>query len=369
MLPASFSLRPPAASVSYFFDAADLTGLRIELQEAQDALRWPHHPLKTIFSAKSRVTRNGMGQRLQNMIQYVDAKTGIFNGSSSVKIELIQEDKFTMTIPFGRDPNGQLIRGDMHLRDCKIFCDLEGNKYNQDEWKQRNVRRALHVKDEMLISDPQYHALRGFVLETLRGQGCCKGTPKQHSIPCLGHVKTERGLLDQQAKDTLGLRPVIGPPQESFRVRVGADGTITASPRYNRPFNMIGCAFDLKSMFIDGMQQFWPQFSIRHDKGLPICLRLTVDGAMLTDSKSFCTASLRWLVDGLNPSIAEWLLMTVHCTETLDNLELYFAQLFKEVEAINADKLIFTPRGCTSPVEVQINIVLCPDAKMLNVSL
>ena len=56
---------------------------------------------------------------------------------------------------------------------------------------------------------------------------------------------------------------------------------------------MIGSAFDLKSMFLDGMTMFWAQLAVRHKQGIPICLRFTIDGAMLTDSKSFCTASLR----------------------------------------------------------------------------
>ncbi len=87
-----------------FFAAAELTALRIEQQATTVAFKWEHRPLSSIFSVSSRDTRNLMGHELETMINFVDSNTGIFRDSASVNIELIHENKFTMNIPFTRNP-------------------------------------------------------------------------------------------------------------------------------------------------------------------------------------------------------------------------------------------------------------------------
>ena len=99
---------------------------------------------------------------------------------------------------------------------------------------------------------------------------------------------------------------------------------------------------------------------------MAIFLRFTIDGAMLTLSKNFCSASLRWIVDGLAPELLEWLLATVHCAETAENVALYFRPLLKDVADLNETGLSFTPTGYTSAVTVKLRILICPDGKMLN---
>ena len=87
---------------------------------------------------------------------------------------------------------------------------------------------------------------------------------------------------------------------------------------------------------------------------------------MLTLSKLICSASLRWLVEGLAQELAEWLIATVHCAETTENVDLYFRPLLKDVEDLNATELSFTPNGSTAVVSVKLRIVICLDRKMFN---
>lgn len=262
--------------------------------------------------------------------------------------------------------------------------------------------------------------MRDVFLDVIKSQGF-----SNIFLPNLNLVKHRRWAIDLTTKETLGLKPIMGAPsQESSTAAddcvdceddqptsavacckncakimcakhvdihsklkscrnhvvvpiagtkraVSSEGGITASlppARYNRPSNMIGCAFDFQSMIKDGMKRFWPQISIRREQGLPLCLRITVDGAKLTDSKNFCTGSIRWLVKDINPEVAEWLLVTVECEETLENMIQYFSSLLKEAQAMNDVEFMFTPEGSTSSFSVPIKIFFCPDAKMLNVS-
>ena len=87
-----------------------------------------------------------MGKRLESMVQFIDTQTGIFSGTTSFTLEMMSEvDSDTVKIPFSRDPahNGALVRGHIKVRDCKKFCDDDGNLYNEHEWKLRTISRVL----------------------------------------------------------------------------------------------------------------------------------------------------------------------------------------------------------------------------------
>ena len=320
-----------------------------------------------------------------------------------------------MKIPFIRGPapdaeaEGELARGDITLRECKKFSDAAGKEYTADEWKKHNISRALALKDEVLISDPQYHATRSFILDILRGQDFCQTAPKHYNIPSLTSVKKLRLLLDNNTKATLKLKGVMGAASVSSTAVICDDCSrlatcycahkkcedaknmcqehlaihserkttkghvvysIDTPPRYSRPLNMIGAGFDLKSMINHGLTLFWePELRLRVQRDLPIFLRFTLDGAMLTLSKSFCTASIKWMIEDLDPDVAEWLIRTVHCQETTEMVDLHFRPLLKEVDEINASGFPFTPPGpgTQKPVVLKIRILIGPDGKMLNV--
>ena len=354
-----------------------------------------------------------MGGRLQDMVSFIDTNTKIFKGSTSLNLELIEDDKFIVKIPFKRDSapdqtDGKLVRGDITLRDCQRFRDAAGKVYNSDEWKSHTTSRALNVKDQFLVSDQQYHALRSLFLDLANRQGCCNSAvarPKQHLIPPLNSLKDYRSLLDSKAKLDLCLQPIMAAPSiislgvecddcsatatcycthkncEKSKIMCSVHFafhkdrkttkdhvvySIALPPHYIRPSNMIGAAFDIKRIVHSGLTLFWDKLVTRVEKGLAIFLRFTIDGAMLTLSKNFCSASLRWLVDGLAPELAEWLLATVHCAETAENVDLYFRPLLNDVADLNATGLSFTPTGSKSAVTVKLRILICPDGKMLN---
>ena len=346
-----------------------------------------------------------MGNRLESMVQFIDAQTGIFLGTTSFTLEMMSEvDSDTVKIPFSRDPahNDSLVRGNIRVRDCKKFCDDDGNLYNEHQWKLRTISRALALKDESLMSDSQYHEFRRFSNEVLKNQGL-SATP----MPTLNAVKKLRKLLDEETRTTLHLTPIMGAPsvtsekgaicddcsepatcycthtkcedsknmcQKHFGIHTDRKSTkshviysIEVPRRYNRPTNMIGAQFDLKRIISEGLTLFWEKLLDRVQKGSPIFLRFTLDGAMLTLSKSFCSSSLKWIVAGINSEMSEWLISTVHCAETLENVDLYFRPLLQEVERINETGFMFTPKGSTKPLLVKLKVLIGPDGKMLNI--
>ena len=65
--------------------------------------------------------------------------------------------------------------------------------------------------------------------------------------------------------------------------------------------------------------------------------------------------------------MSEWLISTVHCPETLEDVTLNFRPLLQEVELLNKTGLFYTPTGALEPLLVKLKILIGPDGKMLNV--
>jgi hypothetical protein len=335
--------------------------LKADLQKALTFFEWPHHKSSTFFNVQENARRK-MANTVARILNELDSRTEIFHGCTSVKLELTRKDELTVVIPFLRnsEPDEALDRCDLKCIDLAIgYEKTNGDLLTYEEWKEYSTQLSLRMKDQELMTDPQYHEMRKLVLYFLKRANlisCCY-------IPPLHSVINQRALMDDWTKSTLGLRPVQG---EFVAVLVKGHGAIAETYKYIRSNNIIGAEFDLKKMLTYGLTIFWDIFPKNAQGDKIFVLRITADGADLTNLNQYTTASIRWLIPNLIPFLAEWLLKTVKCDENRPNLNTFFRSIFALCEEINRNGFHFIAPGETEASLLKVRFILCPDAKMLN---
>ena len=340
---------------------SEIDALKADLKKALASFEWPHHTSSTFFNVKENARRK-MANTVAKIFNELDSRTAIFQGITSVKLELTRKDELSVVIPFFRrnsEPDEALLRSDLQCIDLPIGYEKEnGDLVTYHEWKEYSTKLALRMKDETLITDLQYHEMRKLVLHFLKSDNSISCY-----IPPLYSVINERAVMDAWSTSTLGLRPVQGEP---VAVLVKGPGATSETYKYIRSNNIIGAEFDLKKMLTYGLTIFWDIFPKNAEGEKIVVLRITADGADLTNLNQFTTASIRWLIPNLIPFLAEWLLKTVKCDENRPNMDTFFRPIFALCEEINRNGFLFIAPGETEGSLLKLRFILCPDAKMLN---
>ena len=277
--------------------AEQIAKQRLEIEALKKATlkEWPHYDTSTWFKVQEG-TRLKMGQSLEIILNSLDATSGVFRGVHCISVQLKSPfaEKQCIAIDFTRNPETtQLVKGDVRLIDpTSAIVDEDGNEYTAAAWSQKMTTQALIIKDRCLISDRQYHELRKFfkmIIKAMCGRAFLVTICKFPAT--LGSVKKLQASVNLEAETKLGLKAVMGPPTLGPLTQEMASRD-SSGDSYMLSRDIIGAEFDLRLLIHYALTIYWIVLQALVVAGTVIFFRFTIDGARLTDSKNFVTASM-----------------------------------------------------------------------------